>query len=221
AQYILVRGSWVTTDDIDASPNLRAIGKQGVGIDSSACVRRSIQILNTPGANAGTVAELALALAIDCQRRHVVARHCMKRLSPASSATLSTRRHCLRPFLHADAWEDIPHTRVSVIKDLLRDSDIVTPHVPLKSDNKSIASLPQFKLIINMICGAGLDTHEEEAHTKEGYGRLWELGVMSTPNIGSATSDTQTIAGLTTASQSLEFTQNPWPHEIISAGGRT
>lgn len=65
ARYLLVRGSYVTASDIAACPNLRVIGKQGVGIDkidAAACAARRIPILNTPGVNARAVAELVLTL---------------------------------------------------------------------------------------------------------------------------------------------------------------
>lgn len=31
AQYLLIRGSYLTAEDVKSSPNLKAIGKQGVG----------------------------------------------------------------------------------------------------------------------------------------------------------------------------------------------
>lgn len=71
ATSILVRGSWVTADDIASCPNLTAIGKHGVGIDKidqEACAKRGIKILNTPGANARDVAELVLALTMAVAR---------------------------------------------------------------------------------------------------------------------------------------------------------
>ncbi|KAL2203790.1 hypothetical protein CC79DRAFT_1336436 [Sarocladium strictum] len=72
AQYVLVRGSRITAEDVAAAPHLRAIGKQGVGIDkidAAACEARNIPILNTPGINAQAVAELVLALALGVARQ--------------------------------------------------------------------------------------------------------------------------------------------------------
>ena len=72
ARYLLVRSSRLTAKDIESCPNLRAIGKQGVGIDkidAEACAARGIRILNTPGVNARAVAELVLALATACARQ--------------------------------------------------------------------------------------------------------------------------------------------------------
>lgn len=71
ASALLIRGSYLTADDIASCPNLIAIGKHGVGIDKidqDACNKRNIKICNTPGANARDVAELVLALTMTVAR---------------------------------------------------------------------------------------------------------------------------------------------------------
>ena len=71
AEYLLVKSSSLTSSDIATAPKLRAIGKQGVGvdkIDTQACAARAIPILNTPGVNATAVAELVLALTMAVAR---------------------------------------------------------------------------------------------------------------------------------------------------------
>ncbi|KAK2034426.1 hypothetical protein LX32DRAFT_720164 [Colletotrichum zoysiae] len=72
AQYLMIRSSRLTAEDIAECPNLLAIGKQGVGIDkidADACAARDIKILNTPGVNARAVAELVLTLATAVARQ--------------------------------------------------------------------------------------------------------------------------------------------------------
>ncbi len=67
-----MRNSTLSASDVDAAPLLRAIGKQGVGIDrvnAEACKRRSIVVLNTPGIHATAVAELLLALTMSVARQ--------------------------------------------------------------------------------------------------------------------------------------------------------
>ncbi|KAL4963424.1 MFS transporter/fungal specific transcription factor domain-containing protein [Aspergillus stella-maris] len=71
ASAVLIRGSYITADDITHAPNLIAIGKHGVGIDKIdqvACAKRGIKILNTPGANARDVAELVVSLTMSLAR---------------------------------------------------------------------------------------------------------------------------------------------------------
>jgi D-3-phosphoglycerate dehydrogenase len=62
---ILTRDARVDVALMDAAPNLRVIGVHGVGIDNievAAATARAIAVVNTPGANARSVAEHALAL---------------------------------------------------------------------------------------------------------------------------------------------------------------
>lgn len=73
ATAILVRDHQITAADLDAAPQLRAIGKHGVGlemVDTEACKQRGIKVFNTPGVNAGAVAELTLCLAL-CDAREI------------------------------------------------------------------------------------------------------------------------------------------------------
>jgi phosphoglycerate dehydrogenase-like enzyme len=72
AKYLLVRGSYVTADDVAQCQRLRAIGKQGVGIDKidgAACSAKGVKIFNTPGVNARAVAELAVSLTTGLARQ--------------------------------------------------------------------------------------------------------------------------------------------------------
>ncbi|KAF2008400.1 hypothetical protein BU24DRAFT_437940 [Aaosphaeria arxii CBS 175.79] len=71
AEYLLIRGSYLTAKDVASCPNLKAIGKQGVGIDKideAACKERGIKIFNTPGVNAQAVAETVLTLTMSVAR---------------------------------------------------------------------------------------------------------------------------------------------------------
>jgi phosphoglycerate dehydrogenase-like enzyme len=266
AEYILVKSSYVTAEDIAACRKLRAIGKQGVGIDKidqKACEARGIRIFNTPGLNARTVAELTLSLTMDVARQvssimarqaagTVVAREkCNGMLLHGKSIGVIGMGHIGRavaklfrgamesevvaydPFLPADAWADIPHTRAQTLDELLVASDIVSVHMPLTPDTTGLISYPQMKLMKNSailinaarggiinekdleralsereIWGAGLDCHEQEPPTKERYGALWDLGVVSTPHIGATTRETQALTGTAAAKYVLEFAQS-------------
>ena len=71
AEYLIIRGSYLTAEDVQACKNLKAIGKQGVGIDKidgGACRARGIKIFNTPGVNAQAVAETVLSLTMSVAR---------------------------------------------------------------------------------------------------------------------------------------------------------
>lgn len=71
ATAILVKDYPIRAEDLDAAPQLRAIGKQGVGvdqIDTVACDIRGVKVFNTPGINASAVAEMVMALALNVAR---------------------------------------------------------------------------------------------------------------------------------------------------------
>lgn len=87
ADALIVRsGVRVDLKLLESAPRLRAIGRAGIGvdnIDTDAATRRGIVVMNTPGANAVAVAELAIALMID-----------LARMVPKANAAL-----------HAGRWE--------------------------------------------------------------------------------------------------------------------
>lgn len=71
ATAILIKDYHITECDLIASPQLQVIGKQGVGLDKvdvEACNRRGVKICNSPGINAGAVAEMTLCLALSVAR---------------------------------------------------------------------------------------------------------------------------------------------------------
>ncbi|KAF4333018.1 d-3-phosphoglycerate dehydrogenase [Fusarium beomiforme] len=71
ATAILIKDYYITEQDLVAAPQLRVIGKQGVGLDKvdvEACKRHNVKICNTPGVNASAVAEMALCLALTVAR---------------------------------------------------------------------------------------------------------------------------------------------------------
>ena len=87
ADALVVRSA-VQVDDalMEHAPNLRVIGRAGVGvdnIDAEAATRRGIVVMNTPGANAVAVAELTIALMLALARK-----------LPAANSTM-----------HAGKWE--------------------------------------------------------------------------------------------------------------------
>lgn len=265
ARYILVRSSFVTAEDINAAPNLLAIGKQGVGIekiDAEACRERGIPILNTPGVNAQAVAEqvLTLTMAVARQVGHILSEQSSGILVPKEKCSgltiqgktigilgmgnigkvvaqifqggLGARIIGYDPFLPEKAWPDIPHTRARCLEDIWAEADVITVHMPLTPQTRGLIAYPQLRamkktaIVINtarggivdegdleraltehLISGAGLDCHEQEPPSKERYGGLWNMGVVSTPHIGAATSEAQVLTGMTAAKRLLEFAQ--------------
>lgn len=137
------------------------------------------------------------------------------------------------PLLPQDAWADIPHKRAQTLEELLQDSDIVTLHIPLLPQTRSLIAYPQMSMmkrnailinaarggIVNesdlekalkegLIWGVGLDCHEQEPPTKEKYGGLWATGrVVSTPHVGAATAQTQMETAIAAVDKLHQYVQ--------------
>ncbi|GIZ44079.1 hypothetical protein CKM354_000728800 [Cercospora kikuchii] len=174
ADAIVVRELNVSRKDIMAAQKLRAIGKQGTGIDiidQEACSERNIPILNTPGVNAQSVAELVLALtmAVARQLRPIVARqaageevrkeHCCgttlsgKAIGIVGMGAIGTAVarmfrgafgstvYACDPFAPADAWSDIPHVRVDTLEEMLPHVEMLTIHVPLNAKTRGMVRM--------------------------------------------------------------------------------
>jgi D-3-phosphoglycerate dehydrogenase / 2-oxoglutarate reductase len=81
ADALVVRSAVQATDELMAhAPKLRVIGRAGVGvdnIDADAATRRGIVVMNTPGANAIAVAELAICQMLALARKLPVANSTM------------------------------------------------------------------------------------------------------------------------------------------------
>ena len=85
ADALVVRSATkVTRDVIDAAPKLRVIARAGTGVDNvdvAAATARGIVVMNAPGANSLSVAELAMALILS-----------MARNIPAADASMKTSK---------------------------------------------------------------------------------------------------------------------------------
>ena len=71
AKAVVTRNAGLSANAIDVAPNLQIIASHGTGtdsIDKTAAERRGIQVVSTPGTNAQSVAEHALALMLACAR---------------------------------------------------------------------------------------------------------------------------------------------------------
>ncbi|MDI7275224.1 MAG: hydroxyacid dehydrogenase [Anaerolineae bacterium] len=72
ADAFVVRGGPCPREVIASAPNLKVIGKHGVGLDNidvAAASERGIPVFNTPGANSEAVAELAFAMMLALARQ--------------------------------------------------------------------------------------------------------------------------------------------------------
>ncbi|KAL4908665.1 hypothetical protein BDW74DRAFT_188571 [Aspergillus multicolor] len=237
ATAILVRGSYVTADDIARAPNLLAIGKHGVGIDKidqEACTKRGIKILNTPGANARDVAELVVALTMTVARaiRSITTRQMTAPVPKETCTGLTLHKKTIGvigmgnigrtvaeifhggfdakliafdAYMPDNAWSYLPHRRAQSLQEVIKEADVITLHIPLTAETRSLISYEQLRqmkpdaILINAarggivneedltrvlseghLWGAGLDCHEQEPPSVEKYGKFPILNPLHT-----------------------------------------
>ncbi|WJH41048.1 hydroxyacid dehydrogenase [Aliirhizobium terrae] len=76
AKAVITRNHGLSAEEIAAAPELRIVGVHGTGTDKvhkPSLAARDIPLANTPGANAQSVAELAIGLMLACTRSLVAA----------------------------------------------------------------------------------------------------------------------------------------------------
>lgn len=251
ATAVLIKDYPIQLEDLQQAPQLRAIGKQGVGldqIDTVSCTKRGVRVFNTPGVNAVAVAEMVTALTLNVARdvsglwyRQMALGETIRKetchgllltgkttgiigmgnigrqVARMFQAAFNTRIIAFDPFVAMDAWADMDHRRVLDLESLLRDSDVVSIHVPLTPETRHLIAYPQFQqmkrtaILVNaarggivhedhlcraldegLIWGCGVDCHEQEPPTKAKYQRLWQhQHYVGTPHTAAATDETQ------------------------------
>ncbi len=169
---VITRLLGLTAEEIAGARDLRVIGKHGVGydmIDVAAATRRGIPVIFTPGANARSVAEAALAFLLALARDLVPADRALragdaaykKRARPrelagltlgivgygATGRTLAGLAGCLglevavwaRP-TRAEAIAADGHRWAGELDVLLAEADAVSLHLPLTPETRGLIS---------------------------------------------------------------------------------
>jgi len=249
----------VTRRVIDAAPKLKVIGRAGVGLDNidlEAAKERGIKVVNSPAASSRSVAELVFGLLFAVARKIAFADRKMREgvwakkqcmgielegktmgvigfgrigYNVAKIANAFGMRVLLYdPYPNEERAKEVGGTFAS-LEDLLKESDVVTLHVPLVDATYHLINEERLKLmkptaiLINAargavvdnealvkalqegwIAGAGLDVYEEEPLPKDHP--LTKLdNVVLTPHIGASTEEAQMRAGVQVAEQIVEI----------------
>ena len=267
-EVVLVRSATTIRKDlIDQCPNLRIIGRGGVGMDNidvEYARNKGINVINTPAASSASVAELVFAHLYSCVRFLHESNRSMplegdtnfKKLKKAYANGIELRGKTIGiigfgrigketakialgigmkviafdKFLK-DATLSLDFSngksvdfdiKISVMKDLLKNSDFISLHVPAQKnfviDKKEFDLMKNGVGIINAARGgvinelellealdskkvsfAGLDTFENEP--KPAVKLLMHPNISLTPHIGAATNEAQDRIGLELADQ--------------------
>jgi len=267
-EVVLVRSATTIRKDlIDQCPNLKIIGRGGVGMDNidvEYARNKGINVINTPAASSASVAELVFAHLYSCVRFLHESNRSMplegdtnfKKLKKAYANGIELRGKTIGiigfgrigketakialgigmkviafdKFLK-DATLSLDfsngksvdfYIKISVMKDLLKNSDFISLHVPAQKnfviDKKEFDLMKNGVGIINAARGGvinelellealdskkvsfvGLDTFENEP--KPAVKLLMHPNISLTPHIGAATNEAQDRIGLELADQ--------------------
>ena len=243
-EVLAVVSSTVDDELLDLLPDLRLVAGYGVGydgIDVDACARRGVAVTNTPEALGIATADLTMALVLACRRRVVEGDRFVREgkwaagwfvgellgdeirgatlglvgLGRIGSAVASRARAFGMNVLHTRRKDDGSSERRE-LDDLLRESDVVSLHVPLTDETEGLldvrrlallrdgaclvntargAIVDEDALVAELVSGrlrAGLDVFVHEPNVPES---LLELpNVVLSPHVGSATRATREAA---------------------------
>lgn len=178
ADAVIIRSNVeMTRACIDAAPRLRVIGRAGTGLDNvdvEAATRRGIVVMNTPGANANSTAEHALAMLLALARHIPAADRAVKAgrwergrfqgievlgktlgiVGLGRIGTLLARRALALgmqvvahdPFVAAETLRD--HSiDLMPLDDLLRTADFISVHTPLGPKTEHLIGSRELALV--------------------------------------------------------------------------
>lgn len=236
-EALVVAGERVAAPLLDLLPGLRLVASYGVGydrVDVAECARRGIVVTNTPGVLDAAVADLAFGLILAARRQIVAGDRAVRRgawqrgwsqgrlveeISGSTLGIVGLGRIGSAVARRAEAFGmRVLHTRrrsgeagdsFRPLDDLVRESDVVSIHVPLTDETRGLVDARRLALLRDGAClvntargevvdqdalvrelvsgriSAGLDVFTGEPNVPE---ELLDLdNVVLTPHIGSAT----------------------------------
>lgn len=177
-EAMLVRsGSQITAEVLDAAKKLKVIGRPGVGVDNvdlAAATKRGIIVMNSPGGNLVSTAELAMSLLLSLARNIAGADASMKSgkwdRKSFAGVELSGKRigivglgrigrevaaRCrafgmevaaFDPFVSPSVAEQI-HVKLRAFDELLQSSDFLTLHTTLTKETKHLLGKDAFSKV--------------------------------------------------------------------------
>lgn len=259
----------VTRAVIEAAEKLKIIARAGVGVDNvdvEAATERGIMVVNAPESTSVTVAEHAMGLILSLARKISIADMSVKEgkwdkskfmgieLNGKTLGIIGLGRIGTQvsiraksfgmeilvydPYVTEEAGAEIGVSVVD-LDYLLRNSDVMTIHVPLTPETKHLISKAEFEImkenaiivnaarggIINeedlydaltsgKIWGAGLDVFETEPPESS---PLLELdNVVLTPHIGASTKEAQIDAAIIVANEVKKVFMGKSPKNVLN-----
>ena len=250
----------VTSELLDQAEHLKIVGRAGVGIDNidvEACSRRGVVVVNAPYGNVVSAAEHTVGMLLSLVRRIPDAHQRLKKLEWDRSvygaelyrkvvgvvglgkvgSRVAARLRGFEPeLLVHDPY--IPEARARDLgarlvdfETLLRESDVITFHVPLTSETDAMAGARELALtkrgvrVVNCarggivveadllaalesghVAGAAIDVWSEEPPESSVVKRLIQHPrVVVTPHLGANSSEAQVNVAVDVARQLVAF----------------
>ena len=256
AQVLVTRSETdVDREVIDRAPDLKVIARAAVGVGNIAidyATEKGILVINCPGKNTNSAAELTLGMLLAMLRNVPQAHQTMKgggwdrhrftghelRGRRIGIIGLGNVGHRVAKFAHGfdmEVYAYDPYVAPQVFERnqakpfsdlaaMLRQTDVLTVHVPLNKETKNMIDgsmlglMPKGSYVLNIarggiinekhlmerlesghIAGAGIDTWESEPKPLSGL--LQHPHVWATPHIGASTVEAQIAIGDTILTQ--------------------
>ncbi|MDK2840096.1 MAG: hydroxypyruvate reductase [Thermosipho sp. (in: thermotogales)] len=198
----------VTADIIEAGKNLKIIARAGTGLDNvdvEKAKEKGIKVINTPGANGISVAELAIGLMISCARhiakgtmdlkngewtKKQLKGHELYKRTVGIIGFGNIGREVAKRLLAFDmrvlAYDPfVKETDMNVeivdLDTIFKESDFITIHVPLTNETKHLVSKDAFEkmkdgvILINAARGGVVD--EEALYNALVSGKVYAAGL--------------------------------------------
>lgn len=173
----------ITPSLLDEYPSLKYVLRAGVGLDNvdiSACEKRGIKVINSPGSNANAVSELVICFMILLMRRVPVQMNLLKNggwrdkqeigselrnktigfIGCGAIGQLATEKLLnfgVKKILAFDPYLDQEklrerHADKCEIDEVLKNSDTITLHLPLNSETKNLINKDKLSLMKKGSC---------------------------------------------------------------------
>jgi len=173
----------VTRKVIEAAPKLRVVGRAGVGVDNvdvEAATQRGVVVMNTPGGNTISTAELSFAMILNLARKVPQAYSSMlagkwdrkqfqgvelmgKNLGVLGLGRIGSvvARHALAfgmnvlgydPFLTEERAKSLGITLAADLDDVYRDADFITVHLPITEQTRGLLNASAFARMKPKVC---------------------------------------------------------------------
>ena len=259
----------VTREVIEAAKKLKIIARAGVGVDNvdvQAATERGVMVINAPESTSITVAEHTMGLILALSRKISIADSSVKAGKWEKSKFMGielngktlgvigmgrigsqvvTRSKAFGmetivydPYITEKSASELGVTVVD-LETLIKESDVMTIHVPLTPETKHLIAKPQFDMMkenafiincarggiineddlyealsSNKIRGAGLDVFEKEPPTMS---KLCTLdNIVLTPHIAASTSEAQRDAAIIVANEIKKVFKDQSPKNVIN-----